>query len=82
MTTHTGFHAILSISVDKPNIRLDIRPDIRIKFLLSQVLYNDIMHTCINFHANTVNIKKVNKPDIRIATKIERDLFWHCHMNP
>ena len=74
MTTHTVFHAILSISVDKPNIRLDIRPDIRIKFLLSQVLYNDIIQTCVKFHANLLNLKEVTqpniRPDIRFITKI------------
>ena len=82
VTIHNIFCAILMISV----VKLIIRPEIRINFLLSQVLDNDIMQTCIEFNGNPSNIKKVAKPDIRpdigIITKNERDLFWHSDTTP
>ena len=78
VTIHNIFCAILMISEVKPIIR----PEIRIIFLVSQVLDNDIMHTCIEFNGNPLNIKKVAKPDIPIITKNERDLFWHSDATP
>ena len=69
-TIHTEFYPILSISVDKENIRLDMRPDIRIIIFLSDFFQNDIIQTCIKFHANPLNIQKVNRPDIRLDIRI------------
>ena len=71
LTIHTKFCAIMMVSVVKPNIQPDIWPDIRIRFLLPQVLSYDIVHACINFHANPLNFKNVNKPDIRPDIQIQ-----------
>ena len=73
LTTHSEFHTIV-YSVDKPNMQPNIRVFIRIKFLLSKVLYNDFIHARIKFYVNLLNIKEVKKSEIGseiwILTKI------------
>ena len=43
-----------------------------------QELSNDIIFVVNNLESGKPDIRR----DIQIITKIERDIFWHRHMNP
>ena len=61
-----------NIRKKNPDNRLDIRSDNRIRFKFSPVLQNNIVHICIKFNANRLNIKEVHpKPDIRPDIRLD-----------